>query len=259
MKTSIYVDGFNFYYGCYKIQQTLCSPMDKWLDWRSLGEQLVGADSPLHKIHYFTAYIGRDPGDPEQNLRQEVYLKAIEATPGLHVYHGKHIPVKRKGTLNTPKSSELGWPSDVLVTVRSFEEKGSDVNLAVHLLDDAWSGDMERAIVISNDTDLIDAIRLARRHVRVDVVSPQPTLAKQLRRFADYSWCLDVGMLRDFRMAIPRTALDGSELHPPAAWLRDTWPEKRDHAAEIRRAITAVSEHWRVKSSTSDIIETRDV
>ena len=41
-----------------------------------------------------------------------------------------------------------------------MEEKGSDVNLAAHLINDAWKGSFEAAAVISNDTDLIEPIRM---------------------------------------------------------------------------------------------------
>lgn len=245
MKTSIYVDGFNFYYGCYKHQQDKCSPRDKWLDWRSFGEILVGADSVLHEIHYFTAHIGRDSRDPDQNLRQERFLKALQATPTVHIHYGKYKPKKVLGPLSTPKAKQIGWLEDVFVRVNTFEEKGSDVNLAVRLLDDAWSQKVDRAIVVSNDTDLIDAIRLARRHIRVDVASPQPKLAKELKKAAQFAWCLDPILLRDCRMSIPKIALDGSEVFPPLAWQQDAWPKRDNYDLKIQQAITALRTFWR--------------
>ncbi len=223
MKTSLYVDGFNFYYGCFRYQRQRCAPADKWLDWRSLATRLAGSDSTIHKIHYFTAHVHRSPRDPEQNIRQGRYLQAIGSIPGVEIHLGKHIPVTR--TLIHPKPAVIDWPPEAAVTVRTFEEKGSDVNLAVRLVDDAWSGDVERAIVVSNDTDLIDAIRVARRHIRVDVVSPQGTLAKELKKAAAYSWSLDPAILRGCRMSIPKVTRDGEAVFPPESWTQETWPE----------------------------------
>ena len=61
-----------------------------------------------------------------------------------------------------------------------MEEKGSDVNLGAHLLNDAWKGLFDAAVVISNDTDLVTPIRM----VTSSGASP-------------YSWCaLDVGRWR---------------------------------------------------------------
>ena len=41
-----------------------------------------------------------------------------------------------------------------------MEEKGSDVNLSAHLLNDVWKGLFDAAAVISNDTDLVTPIRM---------------------------------------------------------------------------------------------------
>lgn len=80
------------------------------------------------------------------------------------------------------------------VRVLKTEEKGSDVNLASHLLLDAFREDCEVAIVVSNDADLKTPIDLAIKElgVRVGVLNPhpperrsldlRPTFFKQLRR-----------------------------------------------------------------------------
>lgn len=59
-----------------------------------------------------------------------------------------------------------------LVSYFHSEEKGSDVNLATHLLSDVLQGHVEAAIVVSNDTDLQLPIEQAGQHVPVAVVSP---------------------------------------------------------------------------------------
>lgn len=46
------------------------------------------------------------------------------------------------------------------VDIIKTEEKGSDVNLAVHLLNDAWQNVYDCAVVLSNDSDLKEAITL---------------------------------------------------------------------------------------------------
>lgn len=42
------------------------------------------------------------------------------------------------------------------------EEKGSDVNLAAHLLRDAYRGHCGCAVIVSNDSDLLTPIRIAK-------------------------------------------------------------------------------------------------
>ena len=44
-------------------------------------------------------------------------------------------------------------PNAVIAEFHSMEEKGSDVNLAAYLLNDAWMNLFEAAVVVSNDTD----------------------------------------------------------------------------------------------------------
>ena len=43
-------------------------------------------------------------------------------------------------------------------------EKGSDVNLAVHLVADAWLDKYDCAVVISGDSDLSESLKLVKEH-----------------------------------------------------------------------------------------------
>lgn len=217
MKTSVYIDGFNFYYGCFK-QGNRCDPADKWLNYRLLADILAGPGNQVHQVHYFTAHVHRSKHDPEQNLRQETYFRALRTVPSVRLHYGKHIPVERKGDLLKPDPASLGVWLRERVIIRTFEEKGSDVNLATQLLDDSYEGVVEHAIVVSNDTDLIAPIRSARNRIRVSVASPHPTLAKELKKAADAAWILDVSDLARCRLPDPVIEADGTELHPPITW-----------------------------------------
>ena len=50
------------------------------------------------------------------------------------------------------------------VYVIRTEEKGTDVNLAVNLLNDMWLDKYDCAVIISNDSDLAEAMCLVRKH-----------------------------------------------------------------------------------------------
>ena len=41
-----------------------------------------------------------------------------------------------------------------------IQEKGSDVNLAIHVLNDAWKDEYDCAVIVSNDSDLAESLRL---------------------------------------------------------------------------------------------------
>lgn len=223
MKTNVHIDGFNLYHGLFKHQRNSCTPRDKWLDIRSLAEHLIPEDAKLHQVHFFTANLYRSKRNPDQNLRQDLYLRALASIPSVFIHRGKHIPVKRTGFASRPTSKQLHMESNDLIQIETFEEKGSDVNLAVHLLDDAWSKSVECAVIISNDSDFISALNSARRHVRVEVVSPQTTLSKQLRKSCDSWRILDPSILPDCRISNPRVLTDGTRLMMPRSWDRDTW------------------------------------
>jgi uncharacterized LabA/DUF88 family protein len=69
-----------------------------------------------------------------------------------------------------------------MVSYASREEKGSDVNLAAHLLLDVLAGTVDGALVISNDSDLRFPVEQARQHVPVGIVNPSRNyLAGDLR------------------------------------------------------------------------------
>jgi hypothetical protein len=50
-----------------------------------------------------------------------------------------------------------------------MEEKGSDVNLAAHLLHDGWKGLYEAAAVFSADTDLTTPIEMVANDLKLPV------------------------------------------------------------------------------------------
>ena len=58
----------------------------------------------------------------------------------------------------------------IKVQIHAMEEKGSDVNLACHLVNDAWAGRFDAAVVISNDTDLVEPIRIVTQELKKNVL-----------------------------------------------------------------------------------------
>jgi uncharacterized LabA/DUF88 family protein len=74
----------------------------------------------------------------------------------------------------------------VVVRVHKTEEKVSDVNLASHLLLGAFRNDYDVAAVISNDTDLVEPLRIVTRELGkvVTLLSPVPNPAPQLKAVA---------------------------------------------------------------------------
>ncbi len=99
------------------------------------------------------------------------------------------------------------------------EQKGSDVNLAVHLLNDAWLDKYDCAVVVTNDSDLAEAMRLVKEHhgqKLLGLVTPgERKTSKQLQQHAYF-----VRKVR--REALAKTKLPppipGTTIHKPPQW-----------------------------------------
>jgi NYN domain len=152
MKLNVYVDGFNFYYG------SLYQTGFKWLNIHAFCQATFPSDQ-IHRIRYFTARVKARPNDPDQPVRQDTYFRALRTLPNLTIHEGSYIEKPVTLPLH-PIPAPPARPS--FATVVRSEEKGSDVNLATYLLVDAFDNDFEGAVVISNDSDLAEPIRLVR-------------------------------------------------------------------------------------------------
>lgn len=84
MRTNIYVDGFNLYYGA------LRGTPYKWLDIRRMCELLL-PNHTIARIKYFTARISARPDDPGQPLRQQTYLRALRTLPETGIVYGHFL------------------------------------------------------------------------------------------------------------------------------------------------------------------------
>lgn len=79
MKTNVYVDAFNLYYGCLK------GTPYRWLDIAELCRQELPANT-LNRIRCFTARVSARPGDPDQPIRQQTYFRALLTIPRLTIH-----------------------------------------------------------------------------------------------------------------------------------------------------------------------------
>ena len=150
MRTAIYIDGFNFYYGAVK------DTAYKWLDPKLLCKTILKSSNDIIAITYCTAKVKSRVNDPYAPARQSAYLKAIKFyIPELKIIYGyfQMSIVLRKPVNPTYRDS---------IKVFDTEEKGSDVNLAVHLVNDAHKDKFDCAVVISTDSDLAEAMRIVK-------------------------------------------------------------------------------------------------
>jgi len=161
-RTIVYVDGFNLYYGSLK------GTPYRWLDLGALCKRMLPKDD-IVGIKFFTALVTDHPGENGTAQRQRIYHRALRTTPGLSIHLGHFLtrPVTRL-VVNPGKRGRK------FCEVWQTEEKGSDVNLASHLLIDAFRVRYDRAVVISNDGDLKEPVRFVREELKLPVVVLNP-------------------------------------------------------------------------------------
>ncbi|MEX2492739.1 MAG: NYN domain-containing protein [Nitrospirales bacterium] len=174
IRTNVYIDGFNLYYGA-----TKDTPY-KWLDLLQLCQRLLPHDY-INEIKYFTATVKGRPHDPSQPIRQQAYLRALQTIPNLTVIYGHFLthPASMVLTGSNPRK----W-----VKVDKTEEKGSDVNLASHLLLDAFTGGFEVAVLVTNDSDLAEPVRMVRQvqKLPVGILNPHNHQSVELKQHATF-------------------------------------------------------------------------
>jgi hypothetical protein len=127
-RTYVYIDGFNLYYGAVK------GTSFKWLNVRRLCELLL-PDSRIDKVKYFTARVSARKDDPDKPTRQQMYLRALRTLPDLEIIYGSFLSHDVQMPLADPVP---GGPR--FAKVIKTEEKGSDVNIAAQLINDAFRG-----------------------------------------------------------------------------------------------------------------------
>jgi uncharacterized LabA/DUF88 family protein len=208
MRTYVYVDGFNLYYGAVK------GTPYKWLDILSLCQLLLPRNQIL-KIKYFTALVTARPGDPDQPNRQQIYLRALRTIPDLDIIYGHFLEHEVMMPL---AGSPSGNPR--YAKVIKTEEKGSDVNIAAHMVADGYQGAYQVAILLSNDSDLVEPVKIVRNELKlpVGVLNPRPASpSHELRKFATFVKPIRSGVLAASQF--PRTLADANgAFYKPPKW-----------------------------------------
>ena len=197
----------SIYFGCVK------NTPWKWLDLVALSKDVLHPKHEIVAVKYFTARVLETPDNPSKPLRQDVYLQALQHfRPEVEVYFGNFLRHKvRMPLADRPDDRRM---AEVLKT----EEKGSDVNLAVHLLNDCWLDLYDCAVVVSNDSDLAEAMRLVKEHGGKTIGLVKPRLKQrsdELCVHAKFVLNIRPGVLRNAKLPDP---IPGTVFRKPVDW-----------------------------------------
>ncbi|MFH1969690.1 MAG: NYN domain-containing protein [Verrucomicrobiota bacterium] len=207
MKTFVYVDAFNLYYGSVK------GTPYKWLDINTLCRVLLSQHS-IERIKYFTALVDPRPDDPSQPMRQRVYLRALRTIPNLEIVYGHYLTHVVPMPVANPQPNQPSY-----VRVIRTDEKGSDVNLACHLLRDAHLGLFECAVIMSGDSDLKTPVVMVRNELKlpVGVINPQQRPCRALKDTAAFYKHIRTAALQAAQFSPVLTDSMGT-FSKPASW-----------------------------------------
>lgn len=200
-RVACYIDGYNLYYGIRELKDAKL----KWLDVKRLASSCLKEGQWLEQVCFFTS---RVKNGREQQRRQNIYLEAIEAS-GVVLVEGRY-----QNDQTTCRKCGNTWSSP--------HEKKTDVNIATHLIVDAYQDKYDTALLISGDSDLvppIEAVRTLFPDKRVVVGFPPKRSHQELRDAA--SGYFSIGKDKLLASQLPEEVVNsvGYTLRRPAAWM----------------------------------------
>lgn len=203
MRVAAYVDGFNLYFG---LKETGFKRF-YWLDVAALAGNLLKPEQRLVATHYFTARIRDNGRNIADQRRQNTYLEAL-ALKGVQCQFGHYLEKARHC-----RRCHATWTD--------YEEKMTDVNIAIQLLNDAFDDVYDVALVLSGDSDLTTPIRRVRQRYpgkRVIAAFPPRRHSSELKRCATGYVSIGEDKLRASQLPETLTKPDGFLLSRPDSW-----------------------------------------
>lgn len=213
-RTIVYIDGFNLYYGVFKDPHF---KRYKWLDFDAYFSRLLPAKNII-RIKYCSALVDQTR-DPAAHQRQCAYWEALRTLTLTTIVEGRF---KDKSVL----CKTIGCTFAGNKRFRMPEEKRTDVNIALEILDDAYQGAMDEIVLVSGDSDLAPALQKVRArfpHIRITVYIPaayNPIRGKapELRALADKDRNFDGGLCAHAQLPNQIQKSDGTIITKPATW-----------------------------------------
>lgn len=199
-----YIDGFNLYFGL----------RDKgwrkyyWLNLVALSGNLLKDRQQLEAVHYFTTRIRNNRHNTADMQRQNTYLEALGTLPGLSIQFGHYLEKPRQC-----RSCGAKW--------MDYEEKMTDVNIAVQLLADAFEDRFDTAMIVSADSDLTTPVRQVRSRFpkkRIVIAQPPGRHSSELTRAATGFFTVGEDKLRQSQLPPSVIRADGFVLRRPVYW-----------------------------------------
>lgn len=168
-KVCVYIDGFNVFHA---IKKAFWKKY-YWLNYKQLAREYVEYWEQVIEVYYFSALFY---SDPEWVLRHKEYIKALqkkwvkiilwkyqEKEAKFDKKHNKIISVGYGKKVDTKKIEIEKLPVPDMLCYNKFEEKRTDVNMAIQIVIDWLKDKYDKAIIITWDSDIAPAIEAVKR------------------------------------------------------------------------------------------------
>ncbi len=200
-RITVYIDGFNVYHA---LENERSFHKYKWLDYDALARCYIGGRDTLVNVYLFTSFA---TWNQDKVKRHKDYLYVLKRR-GVEIVMGKF---KRKDRICR----------ECHKSYRTFEEKLTDVNIAIHMFRGAYLDEYDKSILISGDTDIIPAIRMIQElfpSKQVGVVIPIGIYGEEMKQVCDFHFRMKEKQLQ--RSQLPDVIEDAvkGKIVRPAQW-----------------------------------------
>lgn len=157
----VFIDGFNLYHAV----KNNFSHRYKWCNLKKLAKLFLDSEkSQINQVYFFTAYCTWNKAKKD---RHKNYIKALKDYCGVYSIFGNYRKTKRAFRKSMPILKIVpSFLSKFIKELRyeTFEEKETDVNMALKILEHGFLDDYDHAIILSGDSDLVGAIKMVKKH-----------------------------------------------------------------------------------------------
>lgn len=199
-RVAFYIDGFNIYHS---LDEKAEYHRYKWLNYAAFADLFCSPKEEVTAVFLFTAYYH---WSPDKVSRHKKLVAALESV-GVETVLGRF---KKKD-----RYCRFGHKCE------AREEKETDVNIAIKLLQGAIDNIYDTAIILSGDSDLVPAIRGVKesfKEKRIGVLFPMERISYELEKIADFHLHITPKPLEDCQFPDVVTLSDGRQVHRPRTW-----------------------------------------
>lgn len=197
-KVIAYIDGFNLYHAICETQKDFL----KWVNLDSLIKSTIRDNEELIAVKYFSAYAHHRPETVKHHKKYVEFLEHYGVTCIMGNFQKKTV-----------------YCQNCQTNFVKYEEKETDVNIGLHVLEDGLHHSYDRAIIVSADSDLVPVVEKAKslkgKEIFILIPKRKKSKAYHLQKIASGYTFLDEQRIRGNLLPKKITLQSGKMLTMP--------------------------------------------